>query len=80
MITEERDKLRDLVNEFKRLKNDEAGDETVSGTLIQVIIFFLVYLFCSLIRTIVVVFVCDFVGACRSLNHLLQRKNRVLKD
>ncbi|KAG7976849.1 hypothetical protein I3843_05G001500 [Carya illinoinensis] len=35
MITEERDKLRDLVNEFKRLKNDEAGDETVSGTLIQ---------------------------------------------
>ncbi|XP_041010924.1 mitotic spindle checkpoint protein MAD1 isoform X2 [Juglans microcarpa x Juglans regia] len=35
MITEERDKLRDLVNECKRLRNDEQGDETVSGTLIQ---------------------------------------------
>lgn len=80
MITEDRDKLRDLVNEFKKPKNDETGDETVSGTLIQVIIFFLLYLFCSLICTIIVVLVCDFVGACRSLNHLLQRKNHVLKN
>uniref|UniRef100_A0A2N9EF89 Uncharacterized protein n=1 Tax=Fagus sylvatica TaxID=28930 RepID=A0A2N9EF89_FAGSY len=35
IITEERDKLRNLLNEFKRLKNDEAGDEIASGTLVQ---------------------------------------------
>ncbi|KAM4126170.1 hypothetical protein ACJW30_01G369200 [Castanea mollissima] len=35
MVTEERDKLRNLLNEFKRMKNDEAGDEVVSGTLVQ---------------------------------------------
>jgi hypothetical protein len=45
MVTEERDKLRNLLNEFKRLKNDEAGDEIASGTLVQVIIFLLMYLF-----------------------------------
>lgn len=35
MVTEERDKLRNLLNEFKRMKNDEAGDEVASGTLVQ---------------------------------------------
>uniref|UniRef100_A0A2N9HR59 Uncharacterized protein n=1 Tax=Fagus sylvatica TaxID=28930 RepID=A0A2N9HR59_FAGSY len=35
IVTEERDKLRNLLNEFKRLKNDEAGDEIASGTLVQ---------------------------------------------
>jgi mitotic spindle assembly checkpoint protein MAD1 len=41
MVTEERDELRNLVNEFKRPKNDEAGDEAVSGAVLQVILFFL---------------------------------------
>ena len=45
MVTEERDKLRNLLNEFKRMKNDEAGDEVASGTLVQVLIFLLMYLF-----------------------------------
>lgn len=40
MVTEERDELRNLVNEFKRPKNDEAGNETVSGAVLQVILFF----------------------------------------
>lgn len=40
MVTEERDELRNLVNEFKRSKNDEAGDETVSGAVLQVIYYF----------------------------------------
>ncbi|KAE8007886.1 hypothetical protein FH972_004445 [Carpinus fangiana] len=35
MVTEERDELRNLVNEFKRPKNDEAGNETVSGAVLQ---------------------------------------------
>ena len=40
MVTEERDELRNLVNEFKRPKNDEAGNETVGGAVLQVILFF----------------------------------------
>ncbi|KAL0013020.1 hypothetical protein SO802_000089 [Lithocarpus litseifolius] len=35
MVTEERDKLRNLLNEFKKMKNDEAGEEVASGTLVQ---------------------------------------------
>ncbi|XP_062176281.1 mitotic spindle checkpoint protein MAD1 isoform X2 [Alnus glutinosa] len=35
MVTEERDELRNLVNEFKRPKNDEAGDKAVSGAVLQ---------------------------------------------
>ena len=36
MVTEERDQLRNAVNELKKQKNVEAGDETVNGTLLQV--------------------------------------------
>ncbi|XP_044489496.1 mitotic spindle checkpoint protein MAD1 [Mangifera indica] len=36
MVTEERDKFRNIVNEFKRPKNDDGvGDETANRTLIQ---------------------------------------------
>lgn len=66
MVTEERDKLRNLLNEFKRMKNDEAGDEVASGTLVQVLIFLLMYLFSLLFlflftRSLIMIFVCDFV-------------------
>ena len=85
MVTEERDKLRNLLNEFKRLKNDEAGDEIASGTLVQVIIFLLMYLFplffiFLLMRSLIMVFVCNLICMFRSLNHLLPRKNYVLKN
>ncbi|XWS11566.1 hypothetical protein CRYUN_Cryun37aG0009000 [Craigia yunnanensis] len=35
MVTEERDKLRNIINELKRPKNEEAGDEVASGTVVQ---------------------------------------------
>lgn len=36
MVTGERDNLRNVINELKRSKNDEAGDFAASGTLVQV--------------------------------------------
>ena len=36
-VTEERDKLRNDINEFKRAKSDGAGDEATSQTLLKVI-------------------------------------------
>lgn len=36
LITEERDQLRNAVNELRKQKNVEAGDETVTGNLLQV--------------------------------------------
>jgi hypothetical protein len=79
MVTEERDELRNLVNEFKRPKNDEAGDKAVSGAVLQVILFFLpclLFYSCDLSYGLV----CDLVCMDRSLNRLLQRKNYVLKN
>ncbi|GMI86128.1 mitotic arrest deficient 1, NITRIC OXIDE-INDUCED EARLY COTYLEDON SENESCENCE 1 [Hibiscus trionum] len=35
MVTEERDKLRNVINESKKHKNEEAGDEVASGTVVQ---------------------------------------------
>ncbi|KAK2661574.1 hypothetical protein Ddye_000148 [Dipteronia dyeriana] len=35
VVTEERDKLRNVVNEFKKSKNDDGGNETANQTLIQ---------------------------------------------
>ncbi|XP_039060342.1 mitotic spindle checkpoint protein MAD1-like isoform X1 [Hibiscus syriacus] len=35
MVTEERNKLRNVINESKRHKNEEAGDEMTSGTVVQ---------------------------------------------
>ncbi|XP_022721324.1 mitotic spindle checkpoint protein MAD1 [Durio zibethinus] len=35
MVTEERDRLRNVINELKRPKNGEAGDEVASGTVVQ---------------------------------------------
>lgn len=35
VVTEERDKLRNVVNEFKKPKNDGGGDERANQTLIQ---------------------------------------------
>ncbi|BFG19989.1 hypothetical protein CerSpe_062630 [Prunus speciosa] len=35
MVTEERDKLRNVINELKLAKNDEAGHETSSQTFLQ---------------------------------------------
>lgn len=43
-VTEERDKLRNDINEFKRLKSDGVGDEATSRSLLQVIdVLFLYY-------------------------------------
>lgn len=36
-VTEERDKLRNDINEFKRAKSDGAGDEATSHSLLKVI-------------------------------------------
>ncbi|XP_039053624.1 mitotic spindle checkpoint protein MAD1-like isoform X2 [Hibiscus syriacus] len=35
MVNEERDKLRNVINDSKRHKNEEAGDEMTSGTVVQ---------------------------------------------
>ncbi|KAI5593247.1 hypothetical protein BDE02_03G001700 [Populus trichocarpa] len=35
MVTEERDRLKNVVNELKRPKNDQGGDEAASGVLLQ---------------------------------------------
>ncbi|KAJ6704554.1 MITOTIC SPINDLE ASSEMBLY CHECKPOINT PROTEIN MAD1 MITOTIC ARREST DEFICIENT-LIKE PROTEIN 1 [Salix viminalis] len=35
MVTEERDGLKNVVNELKRPKNDQGGDEAASGVLLQ---------------------------------------------
>ncbi|KAL5789215.1 hypothetical protein ACOSQ2_004103 [Xanthoceras sorbifolium] len=35
VVTEERDKLRNVVNEIKKSKNDDGGNETANQTLIQ---------------------------------------------
>ncbi|PPE02797.1 hypothetical protein GOBAR_DD00166 [Gossypium barbadense] len=35
MVTEERNKLSNAINELKRHKNEEAGDEVASGTVVQ---------------------------------------------
>nr|CAN80545.1 hypothetical protein VITISV_010896 [Vitis vinifera] len=35
LVTEERDQLRNAINELKKQKNVEAGDETKNGTLLQ---------------------------------------------
>ncbi|XWS16637.1 hypothetical protein CRYUN_Cryun34aG0108000 [Craigia yunnanensis] len=35
MVTEERDELRNIINELKRPKNEETGDELASGTVLQ---------------------------------------------
>ena len=35
MVTEERDKLRNIINELKRPKNEEVGDEVAGGTVVQ---------------------------------------------
>ncbi|KAK9286508.1 hypothetical protein L1049_014906 [Liquidambar formosana] len=35
LVTEERDQLRNVVNELKKQKNAEAGDEMAKGTLVQ---------------------------------------------
>jgi mitotic spindle assembly checkpoint protein MAD1 len=37
MVTEERDRLKNVVNELKRPKNDQGGDEAASGVLLQVL-------------------------------------------
>lgn len=37
MVTEERDGLKNVVNELKRPKNDQGGDEAASGVLLQVL-------------------------------------------
>lgn len=50
MVTEERDKFRNIVNEFKRPKNDDGvGDETANRTLIQVLERYSCFLFRALL-------------------------------
>lgn len=50
MVTEERDKFRNMVNEFKRPKNDDGvGDETANRTLIQVLERYSCFLFRALL-------------------------------
>lgn len=39
-VTEERDKLRNDINEFKPVKSDGAGDEATSRTLKVIDLFF----------------------------------------
>ena len=47
MVTEERDKLRNIINELKRPKNEEAGDEAAGGMVVQVLKFYAVSLLSS---------------------------------
>ncbi|XWS16638.1 hypothetical protein CRYUN_Cryun34aG0108000 [Craigia yunnanensis] len=47
MVTEERDELRNIINELKRPKNEETGDELASGTVLQVLKFYAVSLLSS---------------------------------
>lgn len=51
MVTEERDKLRNVVNEFKKPKNDGGGDERANLTLTKVLenlsFFYLLHFFCN---------------------------------
>lgn len=84
MVTEERDKLRNLLNEFKRMKNDEAGDEVASGTLVQVLIFLLMYLFSLLFfiflftRSLIMIFVRDL--CFQELESSLAKKEFCIKE
>lgn len=47
-VTQERDKLRNDINEFKRLKSDGVGDEATSRSLLQVIDVLFLYYFSEL--------------------------------
>lgn len=47
MVTEERNKLSNAINKLKRHKNEEAGDEVASGTVVQVMNFYAVSLLSS---------------------------------
>lgn len=87
MVTEERDKLRNLLNEFKRMKSDEAGDEVASGTLVQVLIFLLMYLFSLYIyfiylflftQSLIMIFVCDL--CLQELESSLAKKEFCIKE
>jgi hypothetical protein len=69
MVTEERDRLKNVVNELKRPKNDQGGDEAASGVLLQV-----------LELNSSSIFLCTLLFMSRNLNHLLHRRNFVLKN
>lgn len=47
VVTEERDKLRNVIDELKRPKNEEAGDEAASGNVVQVLNSFAISLLSS---------------------------------